>query len=147
MSICYHHNIRTPLCVICGEAHSCSYFNGDYKIININDKECFFCDECVSEIFNEYRLIQTISWENIIFGANHSETIKSFSAWIKLIIKCGYIIPKAERASMMIQRTFRKYINRKKNLRKYYLIANRLLKTKNLPYLPPEMYMMISKFI
>jgi len=139
---------KNKLCVMCGQLNSCMYFNDDcdYLIINTIFKEYIFCCDCSHKISSNYANNIEINWENIINGANHNMA-DNFGNWIKLSIKCGYIIPKAERASIIIQRTFRKYINRKKNLRNLFLISNYLSKNNELPYLPPEMYMMISKFI
>jgi len=140
---------RYTYCLSCAKRKNFD-FNHRSIVRDKNGKKYPLCYNCDYKYFLIARYgFVNISWLIIIHKniKNNNNNYYYICNWIMSAIECGYINLKAEKASIIIQRNFRKYSNRKKNLRQYYLVANRLLKTRQLPRLPLEMYMMITKFI
>jgi len=142
--------IINTFCSSCGKKEN---FRDDYNsslvIVDKNNRKYFLCYECNCRNFYSFSIRRFYSkkWQNIIKGNIKNIHIDAFNNWCMSEIECGYTVWKAEKASKIIQRTFLKYINRKKNLRLFYLLTNKVIENDKLPYLPPEMYTMISKFI
>lgn len=134
-------------CSGCGEKDDFDWNNPFIETpidLKVKDKELFLCVMCTDDLyelymgfFKQYRAYHY----TLVNRAKEKDHDLPFYRWASASVRSGYFYLKARYSARVIQRNYFNFRLRKT----LYLCEKRLARQENLPYLPPEMWMLIVK--